>query len=502
MTNKEWGDALKTKIHNTQEYAFFDEIIGCLNTGFLRSAYIMSWIGIAENLKDKILQLSNLGDVAATAALIAIQDAETNKKSVDKIILEKAGVLNLVEPTELANLEFLWTQRCIYAHPYQLAPDEVATKFIINEMVTICLSKPLLYKRTYLTEVINNLVNKPFFLSSNEADIVNFYSGLLSRVQADQHPFLFKTLLAELGKVEVDQTKADVQLKLRIFIVKLLHESPIPLTDSNWTLENRAVNFPFTTFYGCVTPNTWNKLPERIKQVLVDYALGEPDETKRYRIKTGFWELINAGVLEEAFKQRYFAYLESIRFTYAINFYGDATQMLNRTLSEFDTYNYDKQNAVIEFLKSESGKGYLNRLPEVDQGAIGNRLMYAVRNNNWSGADYLNTLSTQKDLSKAFVNGLLEATVFNGNNDFYIDLDRFKAGVKMLENLPAAEATTMLHNLDNRVVNMATDKTHHISVDSLEAAKLKLADVRADINEVAQTVLDHLKEFEFQWPAL
>src|ERR1700744_4890984 len=133
MTNKEWADGLKTQINNTKDLPFYDEITGCLQAGFLRSAYIMSWVGIAENLKDKILELSNLGDAAATTALTAIQDAEANKKSVDKIILEKAGALNLVEATELATLDFLWTQRCLYAHPYQLAPDEVATKFIINE---------------------------------------------------------------------------------------------------------------------------------------------------------------------------------------------------------------------------------------------------------------------------------------------------------------------------------------------------------------------------------
>jgi len=113
MTNQEWGEAQKKQIHNSQDHNFFDEIIGCLDAGFLRSAYIMSWIGIAENLKDKVSQLSNLGDAAATAALTAIQDAEANKKSVDKIILEKAGALNLVDSNELATLDFLWTQRCL-----------------------------------------------------------------------------------------------------------------------------------------------------------------------------------------------------------------------------------------------------------------------------------------------------------------------------------------------------------------------------------------------------
>jgi len=351
-------------------------------------------------------------------------------------------------------------------------------------------------------EVINNLVTKPFFLTNSEADIVKFYSGILSRVLPDQHPFLFKTLLAEMGKVEVDDAKTDIQLKLRIFLGKLLYESPTPLTDINWALENRAVNYPFTTLYGCVTANTWIKLPERVKQILVDYALTEPDETKRYRIKTAFWELISANVLEDIFKQRYFTYLEATRFTYAINFYGDTSQMQKRILSELDTYNYDKQNSVIEFLKSETGKAYLNASQEKDQFAIGNRLMYAVRNNNWSGADYLNSLSARNDLPKAFVKGILEATLFNRNSDFYLDLDRFRIAVKMLENLPIADSVQMLRELDERAASMPTDKTHHSSDDALETAKLKLAEVKTEIREIAETILDHLKEFKFQWPAI
>lgn len=502
MTNKEWADGLRKQINNTKDYPFYDEITGCLEAGFLRSAYVMSWVGIAENLKDKILELSNLGDAAATTALTAIQDAEANKKSVDKIILEKAGALSLVEATELANLEFLWTQRCIFAHPYQLAPNEDETKFIINQLVNICLSKPLLYKRTYLTELINNLVTKPFFLSNNEADIIKFFTGILSRVLPDQHPYLFKTLLFELGKVEVDDAKADTQLKLRIFLGKLLNETPTPLSDVSWGFENRAVNYPFTTLYGCVTVNTWSKLPERVKQILVDYALGEADESKRFRIKTAFWELIGAGVLEEPFRQRYFTYLESIRFTYAIHFYADTAAMLGRILRDFSTFNYDKQNAVIEFLKSESGKNYLAGLQEADQSAIGNHLMFAVRNNNWSGADYLNSLTAKNDLPKAFVKGILDATILNRNNDFYVDLERFRIALKMLENLTAGEATQLVTDLDARVIAMPADKTHHAGDDTIEALKLKMAGIKAEVKEPAELLLDHLKNYQFKWADL
>jgi len=140
MNIEDWSIAQKAQIHNHLDHPLFDEIIGCLKSNFLRSAYIMSWVGISENLKSKILQSSNLGDATATAALAAIEETENNKKSVDKIILEKAVALNLVDATDKATLEYLWGQRSIFAHPYQLAPNVDETKFIINKLVEICLA--------------------------------------------------------------------------------------------------------------------------------------------------------------------------------------------------------------------------------------------------------------------------------------------------------------------------------------------------------------------------
>lgn len=496
MTIQEWGVELRSQIHDPQDYPLFDELIGCLEANFLRSAYIMSWIGIAENLKSKILQLSNLGDAAATNALKAIEDAEANKKSVDKLILEKAMALNLTDTSEQGILDFLWTQRCLFAHPYNLAPNIDETKYSINQLVKICLAKPLLFKRQYLNELVQNIVTKPFFLQNDEVEINKYYDGLLPRITVDQHPYLFKTLLGEFGKIDNETSKADIQVKLRLFIIKLLLDSTLPLSDDSWSLEHRAVNFPFTTFYGVVSPATWTKLPIRIKQILIDYALGEVDENKRYQIKNIFWNLIRNGVLEENFRTRYFDFLENISFNYAINFYADPSRMLGRILRQFDTHNYDKQNPVIEYLKSTNGKTFYNGLSEADQAALGRRITYAVRNNNWIGIDYFNSLPNQTDLPKGLIAGLVEGTLFDRNNKFYIALDKFYTTLKVLAKLDTADALDILDKIDNQITS-TQDSTHHLEDESIDAAKNKFSELGQDIQAKAEGMLDHLKPFKY-----
>lgn len=502
MSIQEWGNALKAQIHDPLDYPLFDEIIGCLNANFLRSAYIMSWVGISENLKNKILQSSNLGDAAATTALAAIGEAENNKKSVDKIILEKAVGLNLVDATDKATLEYLWGQRSIFAHPYQLAPNLDETKFIINKLVEICVAKPLLYKKGFLDEMIRNLVDKPFFLPNNEVEILKYYSGVLPRITHDLHPYLFKNLLAELGGIENNETKKDIQHKLKLFLTKLLAESALRLDDPNWTLEAKTVRYPFTVLFGCATTQTWIKFPARIKQLLVDYALAEVDETKRYQIKCTFFELVGSGILEPDYRTRYFAFLDNIQFSYAINFYADKPQMLTRILAGMDTGNYDKQNPIVDFIKSENGRRLLDGLDGTGQAAIGASLTYAARGNNWNAIGYFDALPGQTNLPAGFVDGVLAGTLFNRQNGFHIDLSRFQTGLKTLEKLPPQEALDLLDGLKARVAEVGTASTHHLEDAQIDAAKLAFQNLQIEIRDKAEEVLEELRPFKYVWPEL
>jgi hypothetical protein len=502
MKLQEWGETQKQKIHDDNDKPLFEEIVGCLQAGFLRSSYIMSWIGIAENLKNKILQSSNLGDAAAAAALVVIQDAENNKKSVDKIILEKAGELNLIDSNERNTLEYLWTQRCVFAHPYETSPNEEQVKHIINQLVEICLSKPLLYKKGFLSELINNIVTKPFFLTGDKQKQMDYFSSILPRVTSDLHPFLFKTLLGELGKIESDQSKTSTQFTIRYFLLKLFTYSPLPLNDTKWALEHRAVNFPYTMLFGCISEQTWPKFTERIKDILFNYAIGEPDLNKQPLIKAVIYRLVEQGELESPYQHEYFGYLNNSSFLSSIRFYGDKEQMHNRIHIELDSGNYDKQNTVLEYIKSEDGIKFLANSSEVQQRNIGMRLMYASRNNNWNITTYLNNFPTIPAPSISLLLGMQEASLFNRTNGLYVDLTRFIKAVNLLKDLPLAEALKNIEELEAQISVLPEDATHHINEATIDAAKLSLEGLDGELLEKTKVLLDKLKPFEFKWPEI
>ncbi|MEG1592235.1 hypothetical protein [Chryseobacterium sp.] len=500
MDIDQWSDEQVKKIHDESDKPLFLEIIGCLNAGFLRSAYIMSWIAIAENLKNKILQSSNLGDERATVALQNIEDAESNKKSVDKIILDKVNELSLTDANEKTILEFLWSQRCVFAHPYEIAPSEDQVKHIIDQLVNICLSKPLLYKKNFLLELINNLVTKSFFLTGDQQKQMDYFHTIMLRVTEDLHPFLFKTLLFELGKIESDNSKSNTQLSIRYFLSKLLSDSPLLLSNPVWTLEQRAVNYPFTTFFGCVNTSTWPKLDDRVKEILVNYAVIETDPDKQNKIKTIFSNLIDANILENIYETYYFTFLSTINFANSIRFYGKTEPMHKLIISELDSGNYEKQNSVLEYLKSDDGSKFLLNSSPFDQRNIGKSLMFAARGNNWNINGYLANFPIDPLPPADLILGFLEGALFNRINRFYVDLTRFISIFEIAKNLPNDQSINNILELEKRLETLEEGETHHTVEQQIDYAKNKLGDITNPQILKASEFLDRLKNYEFKWP--
>lgn len=494
MEITEWSASLKKQIADINDKPLFDEIVGCMQHDFLRSAYVMSWIGIAENLKRKISESANLGDKQAEAAIKEIEDAESKKQSVDKIILEKAEKLNLIDTPEFTTLEYLWTQRCLYAHPYQKAPNEGETTYIVSKLVEICLSQPLQYKKGFLTEWVQTLSAVPYFLANDSEKINQYYASILPRVAKNLHPFLFKSLLARLGDVIDDPTKENIKIRLRAGLLMLLATTETPLSDPNWTLEDKVTKYPNVVFYGIISVEVWKKLPVRIKDMLVDYALGEPGEANLITIKSWLTHLIIAGVLEPAHKTKYMDKLDKTTFAYAINFYADIQRQLNRMIAELRTNDYNLQSEVFAFIQNSNGQALLKTLNEDQQVLLAGYLSYAIQRGSWAGGAYLRVLTQQADLPPMFAYGFLKATIVDLNGNFGIDFRLFPNAVALINELQEPYISAVFARLAADIAAMG-DKRHYIQPATLDAAKDKLSEVKPTVKIAFENALDSLKAF-------
>jgi len=245
MTNDEkWIQELKSKIINEDDKVLFNESSGCFLSGHLRASYILSWISIIESLKSKIRLFSNLGDRRATDAYKGIEKAEEQKLSTDKLIFEESKKCGIIDNADLSTINFLWEQRCLFAHPYNKQPELDEVKHIIGQSVKLVLGKELFYNKDFLTELSNNIANKPFFLPTELERVREFAKRTIARTPEQLHPFLFKTLLSKVGEIISNEEKIDELRKLHCYIIELFKSTQISLDNTNWSLENRVTNFP------------------------------------------------------------------------------------------------------------------------------------------------------------------------------------------------------------------------------------------------------------------
>jgi hypothetical protein len=366
-----WISAQRGKIIEADDQVMFDEVSKCLLAGCYRAAYILGWVMIAESLKRKIYKLSGLGDATAVEINKKIETQEGNKQSVDKLIVENVGKCGIVEPNEVSTIEYLWAQRCVFAHPYNLSPVEGEVRHLLEQSIMITLSRNLTLNKAYLQELSKNLAEKPYFLPAEKEAVFLHAHSILSRTPQRLYPFFFKTLLSDLGGIINEDTKNRETAKLRWYIIALTEKAELPLDDESWTLVEKAGKYPFESFAGYASDKNWGIIPDRVKDMLIGYFAYETDNRKLTFLKLIVRGLLSTGVLEDRFRIKLVNKLDSIPFDGAIDYYGIADLQFNRIVTELNSGSFELQNIVADYIKTTKAIQFINSLEPEKQIQLG-----------------------------------------------------------------------------------------------------------------------------------
>ncbi|UZT98978.1 hypothetical protein ODZ84_05245 [Chryseobacterium fluminis] len=326
---------LRAKILAPADLILFDEVIGTMTGGYYRSSYIMAWINIIESLKNKLYQLAALEDSRAKTAITDIENLESGGLSTDRKIFEQCGVCGIIEPTQKSTIEFLWGgQRCIYAHPYNTSPSIEDLNYIINQAVTIVLSKEVDFNKNYIDEFCDNIITKPHLVDNDENKILQLANNILVRVKENLHPYYFKKLFFYYGS---NQDKPNEIKKIEIIVKHLILKTTYDLSDNNWAFENRAVSYPENFTLCVVDQYFWNKVDDRVKDVLINYFVNLHDNNTITKLAEVYGKLQSLSILEDEYKNKFFIKLDSLRFSLSIYYYGNADKQFDRIIGELKT---------------------------------------------------------------------------------------------------------------------------------------------------------------------
>lgn len=470
-----WLEELQLRVLNDDDKILFQEACTCFENSSYRAAYIMAWITLIESLKRKISFLSSVEDARSVQAEEEIIRLEVSGKSADRLIFEKAKECEIISETDYPKVEFFWTQRCLFAHPYNQVPTEDELKHIFSQIVTISLERDTFFGMKYIDQLIP-LLEKTHITGRGYDEILQYAKRKVSRIRASVYPSFYKKLLYQIGVNIDDSDRLIACRRYRAFIVAIIERVGDQIGNSEWNLESKAEQFPFSVWFGAVSTTTWNYFPVNVKELLIRYISEEKDERRQRFIFNIIQGLIDNNVFEEKFKNRFVAYLNELTFDAAIEYYQTPNK-LERVVHELKTYSFDRQNKVINFFKTEKGEEFISDLEESQLFWIGRLLQESERNGSWATENYISSLlKTTSNDQLDLLGGVMFGHFINSTNQLRTDIN-FKKIDKLLT------------ILDDYHVSFIKDQLQ-TAAGSIALGEINVSSIKRSFDKYKQSLVD------------
>ncbi|WP_061298450.1 hypothetical protein [Leptospira borgpetersenii] len=423
-TSENWSKTLRNKIIAKKHLNTFDECVRCYNSNNFRAGYILTWTLLCESLKEKVFLAADQGEKNAIIYSKQIESSEKHKKSVDNIVIEAAKNLAFIEYLSFSDIDFFWSKRCIFAHPYNVQPSADELRHIIERTVILSLSQELRYKKPYLESLISNIINKPHFLPLKESDLKSYFDSIIPRIDETLLPFLFKNLMYELESL-IDKTNSSINsntiFKIRIFIIQILNNTNSSLESDEWRIESYATANPLNCFVGFVHELIWPKLSDRVCQILIQFStayllntpiIGSPIAKLNDIEKFGLLSLEQKRELKNAINEKDFITSLDLNLPFEIK--------IKKAITVLRMNQFREISNVINFLKGISFED-LNTLKNFIQIELGWSIILAARGNSWDTIDFVKNIpQKQFPITVSFLFGLISGCIFgNSNRSFY-----------------------------------------------------------------------------------
>lgn len=411
-----WSKELENKIVSDKDKVLFNEAIRCLENKTYRAGYILAWLSIVESLRNKIQELAATGNVQADNCLKSIETKEKSLQSNDNTIINEAEKCGFINSTEKNQLEFLYRERCKFAHPYFQQPTSTELIHIIERSVYLALSKEILFKKDYIEELVTNILEKPHYLPNNNEYITSFALEKINRIDQSLYPFLFKTLYYKLSMAYEKDVSETIVNKLLSFIRVLLYMNGDDIQKVDWALERNATDYP-NIFCQLINEDVWQHFSQRVKIICLEYVKSSNDENSfkrqaRIRIK----QLIEKNILERDFIDEFNAFLSNTPLSISGELYKlPCNELFERIIECAQSFIYSDNTSAISFLYTDDGQNFLHSLSNEQKVELGVALAISAENNSYSSRNYLRSIHDTK--SKIF-EGIIYGCFYFDKNQF------------------------------------------------------------------------------------
>ena len=106
----------------------------------------------AESIKRRFEEAGNRDSTAGKVST-KIRKMESQHASIDTTLLEEAKQYGFITDSEYTELIYIYNMRCIYGHPYELAPTEEQVVHAVSTVVRIIMSKPVKMREGFISQL-------------------------------------------------------------------------------------------------------------------------------------------------------------------------------------------------------------------------------------------------------------------------------------------------------------------------------------------------------------
>ena len=168
----------------------------------------------------------------------------------------------------------------------------------------------------------------------------------------------------------------------------------------------------------------------------MNYFVNLQDKDILARLGDVYGKLQSMNILEDEYKNKFFAKLDSLKFSLSIYYYGNVEKQFDRIVSELKTWQFPQMNVVIDFIDSEVGVSVLNNFNLQQNIELGRALSASANEGHWKSRSLIafENFKTSK-LSKEIFAGIIIGHFINIKNEVRFDNERAHLALKILNEL-------------------------------------------------------------------
>ncbi|WP_047866595.1 hypothetical protein [Rubrobacter aplysinae] len=412
---------MRDKIPEAADRPLFEEAVICFEAGALRASYIVTWISVAESLRNRFSAMAHRGDGQAGKVLKELERLEKDNQATDLHLLDQAKALGLVTNEQHDKLSHLRDMRNRYAHPTGRGPTEQETLAALEIAVDGVLSQPTLLRHGYADYQLAALFDETHWLPDDEQAVRENAAGVARRLHPIAAPRLLEGLVEGYEQVFGDPERDTIRRRAGWFLGGFVAEMLPNFSEPRWSILEVVRRRPVAASLMLGTPEAFGLLPDQARGMVLGHLTKPVDGASSTAKLLGLRRargLLTAGLLtpEELDQVRSRVDEASYRALQSAGVPLEA--YADRLLDDLRSHNWDRQNAAASAL-GNAGPYQLRTLRSEEQEQMGRNVLQAAQGSSFGAQGLIDRIRrSPASWPGSFVSGLFFETLVDDGGLF------------------------------------------------------------------------------------